>query len=208
MFNLRKFQTNIKDNGVLHGNRFIVVMPVLQAMNNVDSNYGEKLTLSAEAISAPGMSLASADGLPPRYGYGPVEGRPYGVLFDPVTITFMIDGHGSVYKYFYEWTNLIVNYRSRGQSMAIKNSTNNAAPYEVSYKDDYCKDIFVYVLEPHHDSTKVTTEHVMKYTFFRAYPRALPQLNLAWRQQNEYLRLPITFDYTDFIVEFDKKQNH
>jgi hypothetical protein len=172
-----------------------------------DSNNREdKLTLSAEAIATPGMSLASADGLPPRYGYGPVEGRPYGALFDPVTITFMIDGHGSVYKYFYEWTNKIVNYRARGQSMAVKNSTNNVAPYEVAYKDDYCKDIVVYVLEPHHKPERATEEYVMKYKFFRAYPRSLPQLNMAWREQNEYLRLPITFDYTDFEVEF--KEEH
>lgn len=205
MFNLQSFQSNVKENGVLHGNRFIVVMPRLESLAEDSNNREDKLTLSAEAIVTPGMSLASADGLPPRYGYGPVEGRPYGALFDPVTITFMIDGHGSVYKYFYEWTNLIVNYHARGQSMAMKNITNNIAPYEVAYKDDYCKDIEVYVLEPHHKPERATTEHVMKYKFFRAYPRSLPQLNLAWREQNEYLRLPITFDYTDFELEFKKE---
>ena len=62
----------------------------------------------------------------------------------------------------------------------------------------------VIIYEPNHDPTKTDTEKqfVMKMNFYRAYPRNLSPFNLAWRDQNEYVRFPVTFDYTDFDVEF------
>ena len=160
--------------------------------------------MRAEAVSVPGMSFASADGLAPRFGYGAVEGIPYGVSFDPVNITFMMDGYGAVYKYFYNWANLIVNFKAKGQSMASVDLNNDkAVPYQVAYKDDFCAKVMtVTVFEPNHDPTDAT-QYVMKMNFYRAFPRNLSPFNLAWREQNEYVRFPVTFDYTDFDVEFN-----
>jgi hypothetical protein len=93
------------------------------------------------------MSFTSADGLPPRFGYGAMEGIPYNTTFDPVTIQFAMDGAGLTYKYFYEWTNRIVNYRAKGQRMNSQSS--GKVPYEVAYKDDFCaENIEIIVYEP------------------------------------------------------------
>jgi hypothetical protein len=105
------------------------------------------------------------------------------------------------YKYFYEWTNKIVNYRARGQQINARNSAGKV-PYEVSYKDDFCAaNIEIIVYEPNHNPKK-PNEYVMKFKMYRAYPKSLPPINLAWAAQNEYVKFPITFDYTDFDIEF------
>jgi hypothetical protein len=216
MFSLEQFQKEINNKGVLHGNRYSVffTLPSTLSSFNISADIStnvldyvkitNQLQLRAESISTPGMSFASADGLPPRFGYGAIEGIPYNAIFDPVTITFMMDGHGSIYKYFYEWANTIVNFKAKGQSMDALNVKNRTTPYTVSYKDDFCANkMTIIVYEPNHDPLKSDTEYVMKMNFYRVYPRNLSPFNLAWREQNEYVRFPVTFDYTDFDVEFN-----
>lgn len=218
MFNITEFRAEVNKNNVLHGNRYVVMLPLslgkdalLTDLNTEDSDKSinqtndtydrtKMLALRAEMVSLPGMSFTSADGLPPRFGYGAMEGIPYNTTFDPVTIQFAMDGAGLAYKYFYEWTNKIVNYRAKGQRMNAQ--TGGKVPYEVAYKDNYCADtIEIIVYEPNHDPKK-PSEYVMKVKLYRAYPKSLPPINLAWAAQNEYVKFPITFDYTDFDIEF------
>lgn len=218
MFSITEFRAEVNKNNVLHGNRYVVMLPIalgqtadLIDLRTVDLDFlidegnvaftnAKMLALRAESITLPGMSFTSADGLPPRFGYGAMEGIPYNTTFDPVTIQFAMDGAGLTYKYFYEWTNRIVNYRAKGQRMNAQSS--GRVPYEVSYKDDFCAaNIEIIVYEPNHDPQK-PSEYVMKVKLYRAYPKSLPPINLAWAAQNEYVKFPITFDYTDFDIEF------
>jgi hypothetical protein len=198
MFSIEEFRSEVNKHNVLHGNRYIVMLPAIAGVGDTNSN--KALALRAESIASPGMSFTSADGLPPRFGYGAMEGIPYNTTFDPVTIQFAMDGAGLTYKYFYEWTNRIVNYRAKGQRMNSQSS--GKVPYEVAYKDDFCaENIEIIVYEPNHDPQKAN-EYVMKVKLYRAYPKSLPPINLAWAAQNEYVKFPITFDYTDFDIEF------
>jgi len=218
MFSIEEFRSEVNKHNVLHGNRYVVMMPLefgkdalstdLRSVDldflidegNVQFGNVKMLALRAEAITLPGMSFTSADGLPPRFGYGAQEGIPYNTIFDPVTIQFAMDGAGLTYKYFYEWTNKIVNYRAKGQRMNAQSS--GKVPYEVAYKDNYCADtIEIIVYEPNHDPQR-PSQYVMKIKLYRAYPKSLPPINLAWAAQNEYVKFPITFDYTDFDIEF------
>jgi hypothetical protein len=220
MFSIEEFRSEVNKHNVLHGNRYVVMLPLEFGQNatrtdlrSVDldmliddmgsKSYGNAKTLAlrAESVTLPGMSFTSADGLPPRFGYGAMEGIPYNTTFDPVTIQFAMDGAGLTYKYFYEWTNKIVNYRARGQQANARNS-DGKVPYEVAYKDDFCAaNIEIIVYEPNHDPQS-PNQYVMKFKMYRAYPKSLPPINLAWAAQNEYVKFPITFDYTDFDIEF------
>ena len=220
MFSIEEFRSEVNKHNVLHGNRYIVMMPLAfgkdalltdlntedldKSINQISDKYEgiKTLALRAESITLPGMSFTSADGLPPRFGYGAMEGIPYNTTFDPVTIQFAMDGAGLTYKYFYEWTNKIVNYRAKGQRPRLSNDSGKLGTYEVAYKDSYCAEtIEIIVYEPNHDPKK-GDEYVMKIKLYRAYPKDLPPINLAWAAQNEYVKFPITFDYTDFDIEF------
>jgi hypothetical protein len=166
------------------------------------------LSLRAESVTLPGMSFASADGLPPRFGYGTVEGIPYNAIFDPVTINFAIDGKGTVYRFFYSWAKSIVNFEARGQNprnLSTTNDTPGMQTYEVQYKDNYVRDIIIQVYKPYQNPVK--EDYLMELKLYRAYPRNFSPLQMSWEERNNYLRLPITFDYTDFDVKFKNKKH-
>lgn len=221
MFSINDFRAELNKNDVLHGNRFIVNIHPIDAKDRGPIGPEDEITvegspwdspetrrilsLKAESVTLPGMFFASADGLPPRFGYGPTEGIPYGAAFDPVTVNFAIDGKAKVYKYFYYWTNSIVNYKAKGQGVRLGSGRDKLGTYEVQYKDNYVRNIDIMIYKPFHRPEK--DEYLMKLTLYRAYPRDLPPNQMAWEEQNGYLRFPITFDYTDFYIDFpDKKK--
>lgn len=220
MFSIQDFRAEVNRSDVLHGNRFIVqiisgkaqdfgalgpedeITVVSDTWDNLESR--RILSLRAESVTLPGMQFASADGLPPRFGYGPVEGIPYNTIFDPVTVNFALDGKGVVYDYFYQWTNSIVNYRARGQNTKLKASFDGQQPYEVQYKDNFAKNMSIKVYKPYHKPQN-EKDYYMEVKLYRVYPRNLPPNQMAWEERNNYLRLPVTFDYTDFEIKVNKK---
>ena len=218
MFSINDFRSELNKNDVLHGNRFIVEIGPDRAREfgpegpdnliTVESDSWDTpevrtiLSLKAESVNLPGMFFASADGLPPRFGYGITESIPYAATFDPVTINFAIDGKAKVYKFFYYWTNSIVNYRAKGQNTR-KDTGDKLQTYEVQYKDDYVRDIHIKVYKPFHRPER--GEYLMDIKLYRAFPRALPPNQMAWEEQNGYMKFPVTFDYTDFEIKFKKK---
>lgn len=216
-FSLNQFASRLNKENILHGNRYLVnfgnigatVGASIPQLNNL--NLKEMLLFRAENVLFPGMQFASADGLPPRFGYGSVEGIPYTAIYNDAQMVFSLDGHAYLHQFFYEWTNLIVNYKSKGQQM--RGGGNNKAgqnqdPYEVSYKDEYATDIDIYVYEPYHDlENGFSKEYVMHAKLYRAFPRGLPELNLSWSEKNNYLKLPIQFNFTDFTIEYNKQKD-
>jgi hypothetical protein len=74
---------------------------------------GGRLSFLIDSFSIPGVSWASSDNIR-RYGYGILESRPYTPVFNELPITIMGDRKMEVYKYFHEWTNLVVNYNFLG----------------------------------------------------------------------------------------------
>jgi hypothetical protein len=113
-----------------------------------------------------------------------------------------MDGKGTVYKFFYSWTRSIVNFEAQGQNPRRTSSDPQATmpgTYEVQYKDNFVRDISIKVYKPYQDPKK---EYLMELKLYRAYPRSFAPLQLAWEEQNNYLKLPITFDYTDFDLKF------
>lgn len=212
-FNLNRFKTSIETQNVMHGNRYIFQVGLPRLLTNINANpnpeksggfsFQETLTFRAEGVTFPGMTLASADGIPPRLGYGAPEGVPYNVISDDITVTFGLDDKGLVHKFFYEWLDLIVSHKAYGQSNVSLQRRGKAA-YEVEYKDDYCADITIYVLGPENNEERYSSEYVMKAKLFRAYPKMMPSLNLSYEEKNNYLRFPVQFNFTDMVINYKK----
>ena len=202
MFKLSNFKQEIHNNGILRNNRYLVSF---NAPLYLASEPGmEKLTLRCESAQMPGVTFATIDGAP-RFGYGPIESNPYGVIFDDATLTFLLDAKANIHNFFYKWSNSIVNYQSRGQT-ALKDAygpVKGMKTFEVGYKDKYVTDITITVYS---DSStgKGTTDmkKVMETKLYRAFPKNLPQFDLSWNTTNDMIRLPISFNYTDFSTKY------
>lgn len=212
-FNLQTFKASIEAQNVMHGNRYLFVCSLpprlLEILGTTGSaasgfTYGNTVTFRAENVQLPGMILASADGIPPRLGYGAVEGIPYNIVHEDISVTFGLDDKGMVHRFFYEWLDLIVSHKAYGQSRPSLNRANGKSAYEVEYKDEYVADIDIYVLGPEHNEARYPNEHIMQVKLFRAFPRNVPSLNLSYTERNNYLRFPVQFNYTDFIVSYKK----
>lgn len=202
MFKLSNFMQEINKNGTLKNNRYMVSF---NAPTYLAGEPGmERLSLRCESAQMPGVTFATIDGAP-RFGYGPIESNPYGVIFDDATMTFLLDAKGNVHKFFYKWSNSIVNYQARGQT-ALKDANGPVSgmkTFEVGYKDKYVTDITITV---YNDASigkdSAEPNKVMETKLYRAFPKNLPQFDLSWNNTNDLIRLPISFNYTDFSVKY------
>ena len=207
MFKINQFISSINQYGVLKNNRYIVEFGLPEYLKSYEAtvlnntmadgiNSLNLISLRCEAAQIPGMSFATVDG-PPRIGYGPIESVPYGVTFDDLSLTFILDAHSKIHRMFYDWTNSIVNYHSKGQSQLkeAKGPVKNMSTFEVGYKDKYCTDLNITVYD-------TDDKPVMKATAYRAFPKLLPSTDLSWNNNDELIKVTVPFTYTDFEIEY------
>ena len=192
MFKIGKFISEIQTKGVLRSNKFLVYFnaPIYLSGGSIE----EQLSLRCESVQMPGMTFAEIEG-PPRPGVGPTESIPFNVVFESVTLTFVIDAHGDIHRFFDAWCNSIVNYTSRGQTELKNNSRYDMSPYEVNYKDHYVTDLSIDVIDP-------TDQKVLTAKMYRAYPHSLPSFDLNWGSNDELIKLSIPFKFTDMEMKY------
>lgn len=216
-FSLNAFKRSIEEQNVMHGNRYIIEFALpdklkarLSASKSTSGEFGATATFRAEQVMLPGMILSSADGIPPHLGYGSVEGIPYGIIHEDITVVFGLDDKGLVHKVFYDWLDLIVGSKAYGQNRDQLNKDGSKGggyakgAYEVEYKEAYYSDIDLYVLAPQHLDANYSKEHVMHIKMYRAFPKNMPSLNLSYAEKNNYLRFPVQFNYTDLVINHKK----
>lgn len=197
MFKIDQFQAEINKAGVLRNNRFVVnfTSPKYLA-SKYPGTAMQNIMLRCEAAQIPGMQFATVDG-PARLGYGPIEATPYGVAFEDVSMTFIVDSKSNLHKYFYDWVNSIVNFQSRGGA-ALKDAlgpVKGMKTFEVGYKNDYSTNIKVMMYNP-------KNQKILQTTMYKAFPKAVPSMDLSWQATDEIVKLTIPFSYTDFQVEY------
>lgn len=206
MLNIEKFKAEISNKGVLKTNRFLVKF---RMPNYLIPKYGtngtQQLELRCEAAQLPGMQFATIDG-PPRLGYGPIESTPYGVVFEDMSLTFIVDANSSVYKLLYDWTNAIVNYNNQGYitPSGARGTVSGMKTYEVGYKYDYSTDITVVMYDGVKPSGGGEETPVLQSVAYNAFPKGLPSVDLAWEANDQYVKLTIPFSYTDYNVIYPK----
>lgn len=221
-FNINEFRSEMNLNGVLRNNQFLVVLTppktladstdlqsikVTEDTETIKDENGQDtenkktihnlrrtqndtriLSLRCENASLPGVNFFSTDNIR-RYGYGQLERRPYLPQFNPITLTFAVDKYGKTMKYFYDWAKSIVDYE------VMKNGKHDGS-YFLSYKDDYiCKKMNIWIYNP---NNKV----VVQCSLRDAFPLTISDTNLSWGQQDDYVRLQVTLQYTDIQIDF------
>ena len=193
MFSIKNFREEIQKNGILQDNRYLVTFNPPEYLKREKT---DQLTLRCETAQIPGVAFATIEG-PPRIGYGPVESNPYGVIFDDVTFTFLLDSEAKIHELFYKWMSSIVNYESQGQASLkeARGPVSGMKPFELGYKDKYSTDIDISVYNSNN-------KKVMEVKLYRAFPKALPTFDTAWQSANSPIKLPVRFAYTDYTAKY------
>lgn len=176
------FRSTINNlNGLQRANHFYVTIPnppILQG------DIGPiLLPFLTESTNIPGVAFATSDIR--RYGYGPMEKKPYAPIFVDQNMNFYGDGSGLVHKFFYKWMNGILKYDEFPMG---RPGFNGVRPFEVEYKRQYAVDITITTIDE-------TDKKIIEIKLFDAFPIAVGDVSLNWAQTDSFVNFPVTFTY-------------
>jgi hypothetical protein len=193
-FNIANFTSHINANGIMRNNKFLVRMSYPIGIDGKSdlTNTSRYIELWCDSANLPGVSMQTTQFR--RYGYGVAEKRPVAPSFNNVSMTFMGDSKGSIHSYFHNWMKLINNYNLSDGNLNNYKDYGGHRSYELAYKDDYAVDIRISVF-------KENTEEVIKIVLRQAFPTDIGDIQLNWNDTNDYMRIPVSFTYTDWYTE-------
>ncbi len=185
---VQRFLTEIGRSGVGRTNYFDVTItppPIFRGSQKLESSIDlSRLSLYADGVSLPGLNIQT-DSFK-RYGIGPTENVPYSTQYNDITINFIADGKGEIYKFFYNWMQGIIptDQDIRGGKL----SATGLAPYEVEFKDRYSTTITI-------TTWNEQDNVILVYDIYDAFPKTVPDIQLSWKDSDGYMQFGITFCY-------------
>ena len=155
----------------------------------------------AHSVSLPPFGLQKIQAF--RYGYGAQENRPVGPVYTDTQVMFICDDSSNIWKFFYNWNNMIFNTKTQEGILGLTGDVNSEAtgtnltyvPYELAYRVEYITDVEI------HGFAK-TGEQNMRMVLREAFPVGMSGVALSWADNNSFMSLPITFAYTDIQMQF------
>lgn len=195
-FSLSEFMSEINVDTTLQSCRHLMQFTLPRGMvGSKDPNDVKKVILRCDTSALPGVALAESEEIR-RYGIGPGVKQAYMPVFGPISASYIVDGEGKILQFFHEWMSLIVGFDSEN-GMSSENGY-GALPYEVGYKDDYSSDVKIYVYNTQNDK-------IVEVTLAGAHPVSIDAIPLSWSATDEFMKLNVTWDYTDWHVRFFDK---
>lgn len=196
MFNIDGFRSNIHKQGTLRTNRFRVIIPVPNSLRDsaVSSGVGDMgnlLTFRAEQIKAPGITINSDQVY--RYGIGTTQQMPYSAAYTDNVISFISDGRGLIWNFWYLWINSIFGFS--GNDNNFNGGAFNTLPsYQLAYKEDYATQISVIVYDQ-------LENEIQKINMYDAFPISINDNQLGWGDNNRLLKVTVGFTFKEFSIE-------
>lgn len=158
--------------------------------NTSNSSYiARSLEFICDSATLPGLSWQT-DELR-MSGYGNIEKRPYSSIFQDVQTTFFCDSDGKVLEFFHKWMQSIYNFDSRAGRLR---STGGIKQNLFNYPDEYVGQVEI----THFDDLG---DEIVMYTLNDAYPLTVGDVQVAWEQNDQLTKIPITFTYTSWTSE-------
>jgi hypothetical protein len=152
------------------------------------------LSFRNDAFSTPDLSLATTDIR--RYGVGPTEKKPYGVVYQDVRFDYILDATQVQHKFFYEWMNNIVKHSYKNLHSTNSVSPNDMYPYEVNYKSEYATRILVHSFDETFDRARgAIARSAQTVTLHEAYPIYMGNIQYNWAGVDQLIRIPVTFTF-------------
>lgn len=207
LFNINDFKARM-DTGLLRGNKFVVSLQTIPKGMNTQAwkQVYDDLPFYCESVDVPGVLLWTDE--VKRYGYGPVEKKPYQPAFADARLVFRSDQDGDVFAFIRQWQALALNYQMSVTDSATITDTNGLGnysnnfsgspsnvmmPYELGYKAQYA--VNVNITQYADDGTPVLIIKLRD-----AWPSLIVDMPLAWAATRSYAQLPVALVYTDLAV--------
>lgn len=223
-FNPDALRTEIARRGMLRPCKFLVTFPATISQGIVGAEKiasvatDGTLSLWCESAVLPGVMLETSPVR--RYGYGPIENKPWGVRFNDASLVFRGDAGGAVFQFLHAWARAACDYHYV-QSMTSRTGINAGQhPFELSYKIEYAADVMISLFDealgarvqgadtgPDGSQSGGATNEVppartvgvgspgLQVMLREAYPIAVGDAPLAWASIDDYLRIPTTFTF-------------
>lgn len=165
---INNFISELKQNSVARTNLFDVTITPPKVLAGTAA--ARKISLFAEGAQLPGINIQTDSSIK-RFGYGPQDNMPHSSQTNDITLNFIGDGKGEVYKFFYRWMQGIV--RSDYEVPSGKVGLGGLAPYEVAFREDYETTISIKTYDEQ-------GETIIDYELLKAFPKNLPDVTLNW----------------------------
>ena len=191
-FDLNSFKSEINKNQTLSNHSYLISFSPfkLAELNSIFKNVEDSLMLRCESATLPGVNMLKDENIR-RYGYGPVETVPYGVQYNMLRLSWILDRNSKIMQFFNEWHNSIVNSNSKGGADMLTKNSRNYSPYEVGYKDDYSsRKLTIFIYDNKNDT-------VIEYELFDVFPAFIEDINMSWSDQNNLIKYNVQFSFTD-----------
>jgi len=187
-FSIADFKGQVLKNGLVKSNLYEVYF----SPKRLDS---QTLKFYTESVTLPAIELETST--IHRYGYGPSDQYVFRPVFTSLSIDFMVEATdtNSLTTMLGELTN-IANFM--GYPSINGKTLTGAYPYEIEYKKNYIFDLKVKIYNEKEDQ-------ITEYNFRDCFAKQIGSIQLGWGLNDQLLRLPVTFSYTDYsISQYDE----
>lgn len=193
-FDINSFKSKINEqNGILPTNLFLVnITPISKAKSrtslmssaqNASKVSTETLSFFCSRAEIPGITLGTETHQ--IQTPGPLQEFVSTALPTSETqLSFLGDGNGNILNFFSMWMNSIAGWNE-------KDKTNY---FRLSYRDDYLCEITILVFNQ-------TSDIIMKYKLYDAFPVQIQNIQLDWAQQDTIMEIPIAFFFKTWSTD-------
>jgi len=168
---LDNFISLIKNTGLSQVSHFSAVLYPPPMMKRLKLDLS-KFALLCDTASIPGISFMTND----VAVYGEARQMPTQRLFSDISLTFYVDLNLVIKKYFDDWTNLIIDPKTRS----------------VNYYREYVSHMDIIVHDKNHNVK-------YKVTLNECYPKSIRNIGLDYNDHNP-MKLSVEFQYKDYVV--------
>lgn len=192
-FNVQEFKSAVDGNGLMRNNKFMVNFPLPAKLSSIMTgvNSNQLLSMYCKAAPLPGIGILTQDVY--RYGYGPIERKPYGTVVNDIMLHFYVDGNNVIRQWLRSWVRSIINPdTSKGINSTY--ATTGQSAYEIGYKSDYAVDVNIVAF----DSQGLPKISIV---LIEAYPNYIGDVHQDWEDKNTTMMLPISLTFRDWYED-------
>lgn len=200
-FNVNSFKQNINDFGYIKSNKFEVFVQSPKFLQNKYIQVGNRQTtvndlnnllrFRIEQVVVPGVSLQSID--TNRYGVGLTQKMPYNAQYFDTTFSILLDKNTDLWDFWYNWTNGIFNFNGQEPNGNNIFDGTRIPTYSVEYKDEYSTVMMIVLYND-------VGETVKTINLYEAFPSSVRNIQLAWNDNINLIRLAITVTYSSYTI--------
>jgi hypothetical protein len=163
---ISSFTAQVGKSGLARSNRYTVQMTL--PGTNYSQNQYRKMMLFCEAVQLPGLNINTT----PIRTFGEVREMPYEMNYDPITLSFYVDGDMIIKGIFDEWVQSVQDINTRN----------------FNYYNNYTSDVVKIFVEDLTDKPKYIV------ALYEVYPKTVSPVQMGY-DQKDIMKLSVSFAY-------------